>query len=72
MPLKRITYSEAMERYGSDKPDTRFELELINVGDLVMDCGFKVFTDALLNGGSVRCINAKGASKTLPARALTS
>ena len=63
LPLKRITYSEAMERYGSDKPDTRFELELINVGDLVMDCGFKVFTDALLNGGSVRCINAKGASK---------
>ena len=63
LPLKRIAYSEAMERYGSDKPDTRFELELINVGDLVMDCGFKVFTDALLNGGSVRCINAKGASK---------
>lgn len=50
LPLKRIAYSEAMERYGSDKPDTRFELELINVGDLVMDCGFKVFTDALLNG----------------------
>ncbi len=62
LPLKRIPYSEAMERFGSDKPDTRFELELKNVSDIVADCGFGVFTGAIANGGSVRCINAKGAA----------
>jgi len=60
LPLPRITYKEAMERYGSDKPDTRFGLELKNVSDLVKGCGFKVFADAVANGGSVRAINAKG------------
>ncbi len=70
LPLKRITYSEAMERYGSDKPDTRFGLELINIGDLVMDCGFKVFNDALRGGGSVRCINAKGSAKSFTRKAI--
>ena len=54
LPLPRITYKEAMERFGSDKPDTRFGLELQNVSDLVKDCGFKVFANAVANGGSVR------------------
>ena len=60
-PFKRITYEEAMNRYGCDKPDTRFGLELCDVSDIVADCGFKVFTDAVANGGTVRAINAKGA-----------
>jgi len=62
IPFKRMRYEEAMERYGCDKPDTRFGLELCNVSDIVADCGFKVFTDAVANGGTVRAINAKGAS----------
>jgi len=65
MPLPRLTYKEAMERYGSDKPDTRFEMEIINLSDLVKDCGFGVFTSAIENGGSVRAICAKGAAGTL-------
>lgn len=61
-PFLRMKYSEAMDRYGSDKPDTRFGLELCNVSDIVKDCGFRVFTDAVAGGGTVRAINAKGAS----------
>jgi len=61
VPFKRLTYKEAMERYGSDKPDTRFGLELVNISDLVAESGFRVFRDAVENGGSVRAINAKGA-----------
>lgn len=61
-PFVRMKYSEAMERYGCDKPDTRFGLELCNVSDIVKDCGFKVFTDAIAGGGAVRAINAKGAA----------
>ena len=49
-----------MERFGTDKPDTRFGLELIDLSNIVKDCGFKVFSDAVKNGGSVRAINAKG------------
>jgi len=60
-PFKRITYKEAMERYGSDKPDTRFGLELVNVSDFVKDTDFKVFASIVQNGGSVRAINVKGA-----------
>lgn len=60
LPLKRLTYKDAMDRYGSDKPDTRFGLELINVSDIVADSGFKVFSSVVKNGGSVRAINAKG------------
>jgi aspartyl-tRNA synthetase len=56
----RMPYQEAMSRFGSDKPDTRFGLELIDISDLARDCGFKVFMDAVKNGGSVRMINAKG------------
>ena len=62
LPLPRLTYAEAMSRFGSDKPDTRFGLELCDVSDLVKTCGFSVFRQAVENGGSVRCINAKGAS----------
>lgn len=60
LPLKRLPYKEAMDRYGSDKPDTRFGLELINVSDIVEGSGFKVFSSVVKNGGSVRAINAKG------------
>ena len=60
LPLKRMPYKEAMERYGSDKPDTRFEMELFDLSDEVRNCGFKVFSENLANGGSVRGINAKG------------
>lgn len=59
LPLPRMTYKEAMERYGSDKPDTRFGMELVNISDLVENSEFRVFVDAVKNGGSVRGINAK-------------
>ncbi|QNU65572.1 aspartate--tRNA ligase [Ruminiclostridium herbifermentans] len=62
-PFIRMPYAEAMERFGSDKPDIRFGMELVNMSDLVANCGFKVFTDAIASGGSVRAINAKGCSK---------
>ncbi len=62
-PFLRMPYAEAMERFGSDKPDIRFGMELVNVSELVADCGFKVFTDAVAGGGSVRAINAKGCAK---------
>ena len=64
-PFRRIPYDEAMERYGIDKPDTRFGLELCNLSDLLTDCEFKVFAGALANGGSVRGINVKGAASAL-------
>lgn len=60
LPIPRMTWQEAMDRFGSDKPDIRFGMELKNVSDIVKDCGFGVFTGALANGGSVRGINAKG------------
>ncbi len=62
--IRRMTYTEAMSRFGSDKPDTRFGLELQDVSDIVKDCGFQVFTSAVKNGGSVRMINAKGFYKS--------
>jgi len=62
-PFQRLTWQEAMDRFGSDKPDMRFGLELVNVSDLVENCGFKVFSDAVKNGGSVRAVNAKGCAK---------
>ncbi len=67
-PFRRITYMEAMSRYGSDKPDTRFGLELVNVSDIVEKSGFKVFAQAVKNGGSVRAINAKGCGKSFSRR----
>ena len=60
LPIPRMTWKEAMERFGSDKPDTRFAMELVNVSDVVAGCGFGVFTSALENGGSVRGLNVKG------------
>ena len=60
IPLKRMPWQEAMDRFGSDKPDTRFGMELCDVSKVVEGCGFSVFTGALENGGSVRGINAKG------------
>ncbi len=60
LPIPRMTWQEAMDRFGSDKPDTRFGMELINVSNTVAGCGFGVFTGALEQGGSVRGINAKG------------
>lgn len=62
LPLPRMTFDEAMGRYGSDKPDTRFGLELVNVSELVKDSGFKVFSGAVQNGGEVKVINVKGAA----------
>ncbi len=60
LPIPRMTWQEAMDRYGSDKPDTRFGMELQDVTAVVRNCGFGVFTGAIENGGSVRGINAKG------------
>lgn len=60
LPIPRMSYQEAMDRFGSDKPDTRFGLELKDITEVVKDCGFGVFTGAVENGGSVRGINYKG------------
>ncbi len=65
LPLPRMTYTDAMERYGSDKPDTRFGMEIINLDDTVRDCGFGVFASTVQNGGTVRAVNAKGAAASL-------
>ncbi|MFC9597807.1 aspartate--tRNA ligase [Peribacillus butanolivorans] len=60
LPFPRMTYNEAMSRYGSDKPDTRFEMELKDVSEIVKDSDFKVFTGAVANGGQVKAIVVKG------------
>lgn len=62
LPFPRISYDEAMSRYGSDKPDTRFDMELIDIADVIKDVDFKVFQMALENGGHVKALNAKGAA----------
>ncbi|WP_300256997.1 aspartate--tRNA ligase [Clostridium sp.] len=59
-PIKRMTFKDAMEKYGSDKPDLRFGMEIKNLSDVVKECGFKVFTDAVANGGSVRGLCLEG------------
>ncbi len=64
-PLPRLTYKEAMERYGSDKPDTRYAMEITDIGEEVKNCGFGVFTGALENGGKVAAITAKNAFSIL-------
>ena len=64
-PLPRLTYAEAMERYGSDKPDTRYAMEITDIGEEVKNCGFGVFTGALENGGKVAAITAKNAFSVL-------
>ena len=62
IPFPHLTYKQAMDRYGSDKPDTRFNMELCDLSDILADSEFKVFSGALQNGGSVRCIVASGCS----------
>ena len=64
-PLPRITFADAMNRYGSDKPDTRFGMEIQDLSEVVKNCGFGVFTSAIADGGSVRAIVAKNAAATL-------
>jgi aspartyl-tRNA synthetase len=65
VPLQRLSYNEAMSRYGSDKPDTRYGMEITDISDIVKDCGFGVFTSAVLEGGSVRAITAKNSAGKL-------
>ena len=65
LPLPRLTYKEAMERFGSDKPDTRFGMELFDISDIVKKSGFSVFSGAVAAGGSVRGITAQGAASVL-------
>lgn len=62
-PFPRMTYDDAMSRFGSDKPDTRFGLELVDLSEVVKDSGFKVFAAAVANGGQVKAINVKGAAE---------
>jgi aspartyl-tRNA synthetase len=64
LPFPRMSYDEAMSRYGSDKPDTRFGLELVDVSEIVKHSSFKVFAGAVANGGQVKAINVKGAANT--------
>ena len=61
-PLPRLRFNDAMEMYGSDKPDTRFDMKLTDISDIVENCGFGVFADTIKNGGTVRAINAKNAA----------
>jgi aspartyl-tRNA synthetase len=65
-PFPRMPYAEAMERFGSDKPDLRFGMELINLTDVLKDTGFRVFAGAISAGGAVRAINVKGGSSKMP------
>lgn len=70
MPLPRLTYKQAMDRYGSDKPDTRFGMEITDLSETVKDIDFIVFKNAIENGGSVRAIVAKDAAKTYTRKAI--
>ncbi len=65
LPLPRLKYTDAMEMYGSDKPDTRFDMKIQNISEMVKSCGFSVFTSAIEAGGSVRAIVAKNAAAAL-------
>jgi aspartyl-tRNA synthetase len=69
-PLPRYTYADVMERFGTDKPDMRFGMELIDIGDIAADCGFGVFKNVIASGGRVRGINAKGAADRYSRRLL--
>ena len=64
-PITRMKYNDAIEQYGSDKPDTRFDMKIVDVSDAVKNCEFSVFSGAIANGGTVRAINAKGGAATL-------
>jgi aspartyl-tRNA synthetase, bacterial type len=65
LPFPRLTYKEALDRYGSDKPDTRFGLELVDVSDIVKDCGFKVFSGAVTSGGIVKILPIPGGNEAI-------
>ncbi|MCV3215820.1 aspartate--tRNA ligase [Plectonema radiosum NIES-515] len=65
LPFPRLTYADAMERYGSDKPDTRYGLELVNVSDILKDSGFKVFREAIANGGIVKILPIPNGNDTI-------
>ncbi len=69
-PIPRLTYKEAMERYGSDKPDTRYGMEIFDLSDIAGKCGFSVFSGAVSGGGSVRAIKAENAVKSLTRKEL--
>lgn len=71
LPLPRMTYDEAMNKYGSDKPDTRFDMLLTDVSDIVKDTEFKVFSSAVANGGVVKAINVKGGAGDYPEKTST-
>ncbi len=66
LPLPRITWKDAMDKYGSDKPDVRFGLEIQDISDIAANCSFKVFKDTVANGGSVRMINVNGYADRFP------
>ncbi len=70
-PLPRITYAEAMDRFGSDKPDTRYGLEFVNISNAVKDCGFKVFSDCAKDGFSVRGINVISGAETFTRKGIS-
>lgn len=72
LPIKRMTYKEAMERYGVDKPDLRFGFELVDISDLVANCGFKVFSTTVQNKGVVKGINVKGYGDKFTRKDITS
>lgn len=72
LPIQRMTYKEAMERFGVDKPDLRFGFEIKDISDLVSDCEFKVFTGAIENGGAVKAINIKGYGDKFTRKDITS
>ncbi len=65
LPIRRMTYTYAMENYGSDKPDTRFDMKITDISDIVADCDFGVFSGCIASGGTVRCITAKNAASVL-------
>lgn len=71
LPIPRMTYGEAMERFGSDSPDIRFGLELVDLSPLVKDCDFRVFSSAIENGGSVRAINVKASGDKFSRKDIT-
>ncbi|MGB7442898.1 MAG: aspartate--tRNA ligase [Coleofasciculaceae cyanobacterium] len=64
-PFERLTYAESVERYGTDRPDTRFGLELVNVSDLLKDCGFKVFSSAVASGGVIKVLPIPGGNQAI-------
>jgi aspartyl-tRNA synthetase len=72
LPITRIKYREAMERFGSDKPDLRFDLELVDIGDIARGCGFRVFSEPMAAGGSVRLINVPGGAAVIPRKQIDS